>query len=211
MPMDFKNTGLRNERRAKRRKTNIILNTLITIVIILIIIVGSYIFFGGDNKDKETLDENAKTTGKVEKPIERPTQTDKQTEAEQEKTIDEVEPEQKELIETESNEANVEKVIVDPAWKPIGTAQTGTHQYSASTGTTDWDEKLAAAAYAVGISVDQMTPWWVERGADRDNQSVLTVSEKVAGATTFRVYLDWVDGEGWKPTEVKQLKTNDKK
>ncbi|MEK3890638.1 YrrS family protein [Bacillus sp. FSL K6-3431] len=213
MPIDFKNSGQRFEQRAKRRKTNIILNSLITIVIILIILVGSYIFFGGDNKDQEKTSSGATGKDKTEQNIEDSKKKDEQSVDDQEATDENSadETEKDEPIETESDEPNVEKVIVNPAWKPIGTEQTSGHQSSSEMGSVDWNEKLKAAAYAVNISVDNMTPWWVERGEDRENQAILTVSEKSAGSDVFRVYIEWVDGEGWKPTEVKKLIENDKK
>ncbi|CAM3942855.1 YrrS family protein [Lederbergia lenta] len=209
MPIDFKNSGERYAQRAKRRKTNIILNTLIVIVIILIILVGSYIFFGGDNnKDQASEVSNAKDTTQSEEVKEPKDKNEKTTDDEK---SDDDDSEKDEPIETESDEPNVEKVIKDPSWKPIGTEQASGHQSSYNMGTVDWNEKLSAAAYAVGISVDNMTPWWVEGGSDREKEAILTVSEKVAGSDVYRVYIEWVDGEGWKPTEVKKLIENDKK
>lgn len=215
MPIDFKNSGQRYEQRAKRRKTNIILNTLIVIVIILIVLVGSYIFFGGDN-NKEVAGEGSdtKNTSQSVKNKESNHKSQKNTEekeASSEEKSEDDELEKNEPIETESDEPNVEKVIKDPSWEPIGTEQASGHQSSYNMGTVDWNEKLSAAAYAVGISVDNMTPWWVEGGNDRENEAILTVSEKVAGSDVFRVYIEWIDGEGWKPTEVKKLIENDKR
>ena len=28
---------------------------------------------------------------------------------------------------------------------------------------------------------------------------------------SYRVYIEWVDGEGWKPVKVEELKENDKR
>ena len=222
MPLDFNNSGERYARRAKRRKTNIILNTLIAIVIILIIIVGSTTFFGGNkenqdlvgetgspNNDTEQKDDTSKNdhhqnVGNEDKPAD--DEVVKEPDNENNETV----AEDEEPIETESGEPNVEKVIINPSWAPIGTVQMGNHESSWSKGTVDWNEKLQAAAYAVGIPVENMTAWWVTRGENPENQAVLTVSEK-GGADAYRVYIDWVDGEGWVPTEVKKLIENDRK
>lgn len=207
MPVDF-NQRSRSELRAKRRKTNIILNTLIAIVIILILIVGGRIFFGGDNPNEQELAANppdSENTADQEN-------DDPKNESSNEETSTEEEPEEEpeEVIEKESDEPNVEKVIVDPNWEPVGTEQTNGHQPSYNKGTTDWNEKLKAVSYAVDIPEDNMILWWIEGGEDRQSQAIATVSAR-GSEDTYRVFIEWVDGEGWKPTEVKKLIQNDKK
>lgn len=209
MPIDFKDDKSRSALRAKRRKTNIILNTLIAVVIILILVVGGNIFFGGDNTEKQTSPSNSEETKKNDQPAdEKNVQTEDNTK--EDVPADEKDEEDGKLEERESDEANVEKVLVNPAWKPIGTDQVSGHQSSYNMGTTDWNEKLKAAAYAVDIPVDNMTAWWVTGGDNRENQAELTVSAK-GSDETYRVYIEWVDGEGWKPVEVKKLIQNDKR
>ncbi|GIN89707.1 hypothetical protein J6TS1_38680 [Siminovitchia terrae] len=209
MPIDFKDDKSRSALRAKRRKTNIILNTLIAVVIILILVVGGNIFFGGDNTEKQKSPSNSEETKKNDQPAdEKNVQTEDNTK--EDVTADEKDEEDGKLEERESDEANVEKVLVNPAWKPIGTDQVSGHQSSYNMGTTDWNEKLKAAAYAVDIPVDNMTAWWVTGGDNRENQAELTVSAK-GSDDTYRVYIEWVDGEGWKPVEVKKLIQNDKR
>lgn len=209
MPMDM-NDKSRSGMRAKRRKTNIILNTLIVVVIILILIVGGTIFFGGDNPNKEETGDAGQP--QQEQPALSGNNDEKSSDA-QEKTDEEKEDDDKdkdgEVVEKDSDEPNVEKVIVDSSWEPVGTEQESGHQSSYNMGTVDWNEKLEAAAYAIDTSVDHMTPWWVTGGDDPDNQAVLTVSEK-GSDDTYRVIIEWVDGEGWKPVEKKKLIRNDR-
>lgn len=215
MPINDHDIASRSANRAKRRKTNIILNTLISIVIILIIIVGSKIFLS-DTK-----------TEQVEKKIEQQKSEKEQNKDNQQNvtesmkledgkvdttdnSLDTEDVEDTEKIETESNEENVEKVITNPAWKPIGTEQTAGHQSSYSRDSIDWNEKLKAAAYAIDTTTDQMTTWWLEGGDNPEIQSILTVSAK-GNDDVYRVYIEWIDGEGWKPTEIKKLIKNDRK
>ncbi|MFS0644178.1 YrrS family protein [Siminovitchia sp. 179-K 8D1 HS] len=207
MPVDF-NQRSRSELRAKRRKTNIILNTLIAIVIILILIVGGRIFFGGDNPNEPDVAANPPDSKKIADQ-EKNDQTKKSLNEENEAPKEsEEEPEEK--IEKESDEPNVEKVIIDPNWEPVGTEQTNGHQPSYNKGTVDWNEKLKAVSHAVDIPEDNMILWWIEGGEDRQNQAIATVSAR-GSEDTYRVFIEWVDGEGWKPTEVKKLIQNDKK
>ncbi|GIN71015.1 hypothetical protein J14TS2_14900 [Bacillus sp. J14TS2] len=214
MPDKFNRINSRYEQRAKRRKTNIVLNTLIAIVVILILIVGGNIFLT-DSKTEKEMKEAAKTeaqTKENQQSDDKQDKTDKageEEDADEEKETDE-NAEDEEVIEEDSDEANVDKVINDPSWKPVGTEQSGDHQYSSEMGSTDWNEKEKAAAYAIGISPDSMTNWWTRKGDDTGSQAVMTVSESSKPNEAYRVYLEWVDGEGWKPTEVKKLIENDK-
>ncbi len=211
MPDKFDRINSRYEQRAKRRKTNIILNTLIAIVIILILIVGGSIFLTDSKTEKETK-EAAKTEAQIAEKQQSDNKQDKTDEEKETNQEDEANKnsDDQEVIEEDSDEPNVEKVINDPSWEPIGTEQTGDHQYSAEMGTIDWNEKEQAAAYAIGISPDNMTNWWTRKGDDLGNQAVMTVSESSKPNEAYRVYLEWIDGKGWKPTEVKKLIENDR-
>ncbi|MBS4194767.1 YrrS family protein [Lederbergia citri] len=213
MPIDFNNTGSRSEKRAKRRKTNIILNTLIAIVIILILIVGKSIFFSNPKSDPQQTSgqEISKNEEKSSDKEEQSTNenTNNQSDDETQSNSDE-EDISSGTIEQEGNEPNVEKVITNPDWKPVGTEQTNGHQSSYDMGSVDWKEKEKAAAYAINISADNMTTWWLRRGDDAENQSILTVSEK-GSPDTYEVYVEWVDGQGWKPSVVKKLIENDRR
>ncbi|KSU63791.1 hypothetical protein AS034_05985 [[Bacillus] enclensis] len=108
----------------------------------------------------------------------------------------------------EGTEPNVSKTIVHPDWEPVGTEQSGDHVSSYETGSVDWQEKEKALSYATGIPQDNMTVWFIE-GNGGPQKSIGTVTEK-GGATAYRVYLQWVDGQGWQPTKVEELKENDK-
>ncbi len=217
---DFKHRESRATKRAKRRKTNIILNTLIAVVVILILLVGGKIFFGGDEVNDQATEEDVKEEqvdqsqpndqdkddGTRELAQNRPDDEEEESKSED----DEEEEEERERIEKETDEPNVEKVLIDPKWEPVGTEQVNGHQPSFTRGSIDWDEKHEAIAYAEQIPVDQMTTWWIEGGTDSKRQAIATVSAK-NDQTTYRVYIEWVDGEGWKPTEVKKLIQNDKR
>ncbi|WP_456273945.1 DUF1510 family protein [Bacillus sp. AK031] len=108
----------------------------------------------------------------------------------------------------ESDEPNVKKVIVDPSWKPIGTQQTGEHVAQYEQDSADWQEKVQALSYATGIPEGNMTVWWLERNGGPD-KAIGTVAPKDQ-STTYRVYLQWVDGKGWKPVKMQELVENDK-
>lgn len=229
--MRIDNHGSRYHRRTKKKKTNIILNGLIGFVLLLIIVVSINIFFGGNDDERaeqnieETKSESSKASEEKQDESSSQVTEDKASEAEaeagteteqsssdvsgeneeeadeEEADEEEVDEEAAEAVVTDGgSEPNVIKTIVNPAWKPVGTVQTGEHHNSYDG--VDWDEMVDAITYATGLSEDQMTIQFL--GNNGPNKSVGTVYTK-GKAEIYRVYIEWVDGQGWKPTRVEQL------
>jgi len=191
--------------KSKRRKTNMILNTLIVIVIALICIVAYSIFFAGSDNSKPANDQKKAATTNAASAHKQTSSTD----SSKKKTAEKSDKKQSTRKVVKSSEPNVKEVITDSSWKPVGTEQTGGHVYSSSSSSIDWKEKLKALSYATGIPEDNMTVWFLEHGATTD-EAIGTVSAKNS-PTTYRVYLTWVDGKGWKPVKIYELIENDKK
>ncbi len=194
--------GSRLESNTKRKKTNLILNILIIIVSLLIITSLYFVILATDNSDAPTETKTASQTtkkedaakGEKDKKVEKP---------------DESEP--KETTTTEkSDDPNVNQVITKD-WKSVGTKQSGDHVNSYDATSQDWKEKIQAFSEATGIDADNMTLWFVGRGADPATESIGTVSEKSTPDKAYRVYIAWRDGEGWQPMKVEELKQNDKR
>ncbi|WP_019154608.1 YrrS family protein [Robertmurraya massiliosenegalensis] len=208
--------GSRYKRLTKERKKNIILNSLIGVVLLLIIVVSVNVFSG--NKDEETAkpeenvtEEPAKTDveessteekEQEDSPVE---ETEPATETEEEPAGETVEepstPSKEEEVVTEGGtDSNVIRTIVNPSWEPVGTVQTGEHvnQYDG----VDWDEMVKAIHYATGLAENNMTIQFL--GNNGPNKSVGTVYSKDK-SQIYRVYIEWVDGGGWKPTKVEEL------
>ncbi|WP_046174145.1 DUF1510 family protein [Domibacillus indicus] len=212
----------RAERKTKRRKTNRILNTAIAVVVLLIIIVGFTIFAGGNNDEEPAAPEETKQdqTAAVsdEETEEEPAQSEEtgtedesepaETEEPAEEEQTEEEPADEEVIVSEGTDPNVEEDIVNPNWEGVGTSQTGEHTSSFETDSTDWQEKEQALAYATGIPLSDMTVWYIS--GDGPQAAIGTVSPKSNQDEAYRVHIEWVDGEGWKPTKVQKLEENDK-
>lgn len=207
----------RFNQRSKRRKTNLILNGLIGIVLVLIIVVSGIIFMGNDDKattEKEQeqgveasseVNEGEESTSKETKESssdadEEDSSTDSSASSD-ESSEETSSTDNEEAIVTEGGtDSNVVRTIVNPNWKPIGTVQTGEHTnvYEG----VDWDEMVAAIGYATGLSKDNMTIKFL--GNDGHNKSKGTVFSKDK-TQIYRVSIEWVDGEGWKPTLVEEL------
>ncbi|GLY10043.1 YrrS family protein [Pseudobacillus badius] len=212
----------RTERKSKRRKTNRILNTAIAVVVLLIVVVGFTIFSGGGKdedpqppkpktetqqsaaKEKEEPSTDVKTSDVKEEDEDKADKED-QTDKEQK---DKEQKDKGEVIEKESDEPNVEKEIIDPNWTGIGTSQSGQHTSSFDTGSVDWEEKKDALSYATGIPKEEMVVWYIS--GDGPKGAIGTVSKKSDQDNAYRVYINWVEGEGWKPQKMYKLEHNDK-
>ncbi|MGG0716392.1 YrrS family protein [Robertmurraya massiliosenegalensis] len=208
--------GSRYKRLTKERKKNIILNSLIGVVLLLIIVVSVNIFSGNKDEDAAKPEENVteeQAKSDVEKsPSEEEDQEESQveesesvTETEEETsgetTEDPATPSKEDEVVTEGGtDSNVIRTIVNPGWEPVGTVQTGEHvnQYDG----VDWDEMVKAIHYATGLAENNMTIQFL--GNNGPNKSVGTVYSKDK-SQIYRVYIEWVDAGGWKPTKVEEL------
>lgn len=207
-------------KREKRKKTNIILNSLIAFVIVLIIVVSAKIFLGGNNDQAVPADEQTESESKQiessqedqDNDIEQDKSKDKEKadkesdkeekEAEENEAEDESEEDKEQVVTEGGSGPDVEKTIENPAWKPVGTSQSGEHTAVYDQNHVDWQEMLSAISYATGIEQGNMTVWFL--GNNGPNSSVGTISTKDQ-SEKYRVYIDWVDGEGWKPSKVEVL------
>lgn len=204
----------RSQARAKRRKTNFILNSLIGLVILLIIIVSVSIFSGNDEgqgqpknqtAEKSTAGSESKEIAKKDLETTQVKQDSKKAAGEEKKAKEEKDAENSETVE-EGGGPNVKRTITNPGWKPVESTQA--QPYSSEQ--TDWSERVSALSEALGFEADNMTIWYMGRSGENPNQSVGTVTAKDNPQQAYRVYLEWQDGSGWKPVKVEELIENDK-
>ncbi|AOV07931.1 YrrS family protein [Sporosarcina ureilytica] len=201
--------------RKKKRKDKI-LNVLIAAVVVAIVITSSIIFLGGDKEqsDKEDVKNNEEIVeqnkdDEVSKE-EDPSLHDEEVEEENVDIIDEdTELEEVEDVEitVDPNDPIVSQSIVNPAWEPIGTEQTGEHASVYKRDSIDWIEKERALTYATGLSADNMIIWKLKNGGS-PQKSIGIVSSKDK-TEKYQVFLEWVDNEGWKPVKMDVLTTLD--
>jgi hypothetical protein len=222
---DNLNEGARSKSRAKRRKTNLILNSLIVVVILLIAIVSFNIFFSNDEGAADNSQLSAETEKDAGSSGQNGSKDNDSNAAENEETGDdsdqtddstaedaeeETETELGDPVITEGgSDANVKQTIENPDWEPVGTTQSGEHSPVFDQSSVDWQEMILAYSYATGIDKNNMTVWWNENGGS-PNTAVGTVSEK-GSDQTYRVSIQWMEGQGWKPVKVEELIQNDKR
>ncbi|QUG42182.1 YrrS family protein [Psychrobacillus sp. INOP01] len=227
MPEKNSKFDTRLDQRNHKRKKNNILNILIGIVILLIIIVTVNIVTGDD--EKESANTSTTNSEQEENTENESTEQEKEQESEEvvgnsTESIDSTssneettsETEENESTDTEENEAgtvttepsndnNVESVVIDSGWAPIGTEQSGNHVSSYDSNSVDWDEKVKALAYAANLDTSNMYVKFLGNGGS-PQKSIGTVTSK-DGSEIYRISIEWIDGEGWKPTKKEKLKT----
>jgi len=107
----------------------------------------------------------------------------------------------------ETTDENVLEAFVGN-WEPIGTTQEGEHTTDYVDGSTDRKEIKKAVSLVTEIDEAELQEWRVENGGA---QKVISTVSNRNEENIYRVYLSWVDEEGWQVTKVEKLKENDKK
>ncbi|QWG36697.1 YrrS family protein [Bacillus mycoides] len=132
------------------------------------------------NKDKETahLEEKQK--------VEEPVKTNGNENKEGEKTISQEKGSQ-----------------TNPSWKAIGTEQGAKPAMKFKEGTVDWNEMKKAISYAVDVPESQLIFDFI--GNNGNNKAYGNVRDKQSNKK-YKVNIDWVENQGWKPVSVQVVK-----
>lgn len=105
----------------------------------------------------------------------------------------------------ESSDPVVKETIINTSWEPVGTSQSGEHVSVYDTNSVDWQEKLEAITYATGLAEGDMYVMHIGNGGG-PQKSIGTVQSKDM-SKKYRVHLEWVEKEGWKPVKMDILNT----
>jgi len=221
MNNDFQSSS-RSGYRAKRKKTNLLLNSLIIIVFVIIVFVAYSIFSSGNDKSSSKSDvqntavkqpsqkkqdnvasKEASTTTNDSTTSDGTNDTSNGTSGNQQ-SGDSSTGNTDNSQTAAANDGSSTNVTENPDWKSVGTTQSGSHTPVYDTSSQDWKEMLNAISYATGLDQNNMIVWHLGRDRSAENASVGTVSSKDK-KKKFTVYIQWVDGQGWKPTKVEQV------
>ncbi|MEN1969316.1 DUF1510 family protein [Lentibacillus sp. N15] len=208
------NNNSRVDKFEKRRKNTKLLSIMLVVgAILIVLLIGTFIFSGNDKT--ETVDNQQQATDQQTKEVDDTSEADDQEEKDEDQADDQEESDDesedhdgvnKKKVESPDDD-NVKEAYVGD-WKPIGTEQQGPHTMNFDEGAQDRKEMEKAASVATDLDEGNMTAWWLER--DGDQQVVATVSGKDENQA-YRVYLSWVDEQGWQPKKIEVLKENDQK
>lgn len=208
----------------KRRKNTKLMSMLIIAGgFLIILLIGLWIFGPDDeptNSDNITSPDSEEQDNKEENIEE---QNDTEDGSSEDDNTDETNTNNQDQSENDGN-TNQTDIVTQPTdpiggddnvveaftanWQPVGTEQVGPHTTTFDDGSQDRIEMTKALSLASGIAEDDMITWWVKRGGDQ--KVIGTVSDR-AETVTYRVYISWVDNQGWQPTMVEVLKENDEK
>ncbi|MGM8213798.1 YrrS family protein [Virgibacillus sp. W0430] len=109
-------------------------------------------------------------------------------------------------LDYETIETNDENVIeaYKGNWEPIGTVQEEPHTVQFKKESEDWAEMESAISIATGISKEEMVTYWI--GNAGDQKAIGTVYASNNESDIYRVTIEWVEHQGWKPILVEKLK-----
>ncbi|HEX6595109.1 MAG TPA: DUF1510 family protein [Bacillota bacterium] len=209
--MSDTNKNSRVDKFQKRRNMTKTISLLMIIGSILFIVLSWILIFGG-SEDASTTDESKENkTIAVEDKDETEDEKDEdpkiadENSDEDDESDDEDDEEEVEIEQIESSDDNVVEAYTGN-WSPIGTEQQGEHITQYEKGSQDWKEMHEAIEVATKLQEEHMITHWI--GNDGEQKVVATVSDREL-ESIYRVYLSWIDGEGWQPTKVEVLEKVD--
>lgn len=108
-------------------------------------------------------------------------------------------------IVSSSSDPAVKEVITNPNWPAYPTAQTGEHVSTYEKGHIDYEEKLKAIFSVIDLQQENSIVLRVNNNGSAQNAiAVVTSMDK---EQKYRVSIEWIDNEGWKPVQVEVLST----
>ncbi|MCD1203617.1 YrrS family protein [Bacillus cereus] len=215
----------RFQEKQQNRRQKTIFNIAFTLVLVTVGIV-TYQLFTPSNTSTKAIAQEKKVT-KIE---EKKTEDKEATKLEEKKTkdketakIEEKKSEDKEAAQLEGKQ-KVEKSVktngtenkeeektvsqekdpqTNPSWKPIGTEQGAKPDMKFKEGTVDWSEMKKAISYAVDVPESQLIFDFI--GNNGNNKAYGNVRDKQSNKK-YKVNIDWVENQGWKPVSVQVVK-----
>ncbi|GMR66352.1 MULTISPECIES: YrrS family protein [Bacillus] len=123
--------------------------------------------------------------------------------------LEEKKREEKEAAQLEENQKAEKSVSqekgsqTNPSWKPIGTKQGAKPEMKFKEGTVDWNEMKKAISYAIDVPESQLIFDFI--GNNGNNKAYGNVRDKQSNKK-YKVDIDWVENQGWKPASVQVVK-----
>ncbi|PDY03971.1 YrrS family protein [Bacillus cereus] len=215
----------RFQEKQQNRRQKAIFNIAFTLVLVTVGIVTYQLFTPSNTSTKAiaqekkvTKIEEKKTEDKETAKIEEKKTEDKEIAKIEEKKSEDKEAAQLEgkqkvekLVKTNGNENKEEEKTVsqekdlqtNPSWKPIGTEQGAKPEMKFKEGTVDWSEMKKAISYAVDVPESQLIFDFI--GNNGNNKAYGNVRDK-QNNKKYKVNIDWVENQGWKPASVQVVK-----
>ncbi|PFT84574.1 FMN-dependent NADH-azoreductase [Bacillus thuringiensis] len=189
----------RFQEKQQNRRQKAIFNIAFTLVLVTVGIV-TYQLFTPSNTSKKAIAQEKKVTKIEEKKTEDKEAAQLEGKQKVEKSVKTSGNENKEEEKTVSQEKDPQ---TNPSWKPIGTEQGAKPDMKFKEGTVDWSEMKKAISYAVDVPESQLIFDFI--GNNGNNKAYGNVRDKQSNKK-YKVNIDWVENQGWKPASVQVVK-----
>lgn len=201
----------RFQEKQQNRRQKAIFNIAFTLVLVTVGIV-TYQLFTSSNTSKKAIAQEKKAVQLEEKKRKEKEATqleEKKREEKEAALLEEKKREEREaalLEEKQKAEKSVSQEKgsqTNPSWKPIGTKQGAKPEMKFKEGTVDWNEMKKAISYAVDVPESQLIFDFI--GNNGNNKAYGNVRDKQSNIK-YKVDIDWVENQGWKPASVQVVK-----
>ncbi|PFU69605.1 YrrS family protein [Bacillus thuringiensis] len=189
----------RFQEKQQNRRQKAIFNIAFTLVLVTVGIV-TYQLFTPSNTSTKAIAQEKKVTKIEEKKTEDKEAAQLEGKQKVEKSVKTSGNENKEEEKTVSQEKDPQ---TNPSWKPIGTEQGAKPEMKFKEGTVDWSEMKKAISYAVNVPESQLIFDFI--GNNGNNKAYGNVRDKQSNKK-YKVNIDWVENQGWKPASVQVVK-----
>ncbi|MED2636128.1 YrrS family protein [Bacillus thuringiensis] len=189
----------RFQEKQQNRRQKAIFNIAFTLVLVTVGIV-TYQLFTPSNTSKKAIAQDKEIAKIEEKKTEDKEAAQLEGKQKLEKSVKTNGTENKEEEKTVSQEKDPQ---TNPSWKPIGTEQGAKPDMKFKEGTVDWSEMKKAISYAVDVPESQLIFDFI--GNNGNNKAYGNVRDKQSNKK-YKVNIDWVENQGWKPASVQVVK-----
>ncbi|MEH7217890.1 YrrS family protein [Bacillus toyonensis] len=201
----------RFQEKQQNRRKKVIFNIAFTLVLVTVGVVTYQLFSPSDTSKKAIAQEKkaTKIEEKKRKEKEATQLEEKKREEKEAALLEEKKNEEKEaalLEEKQKAEKSVSQEKgsqTNPSWKPIGTKQGTKPEMKFKEGTVDWSEMKEAISYAVDVPESQLIFDFI--GNNGNNKAYGNIRDKQSNKK-YKVDIDWVENQGWKPVSVQVVK-----
>ncbi|PFF56840.1 YrrS family protein [Bacillus cereus] len=189
----------RFQEKQQNRRQKAIFNIAFTLVLVTVGIV-TYQLFTPSNTSTKAIAQEKKVTKIEEKKAEDKEAAQLEEKSKAEKSVKTNGTENNEEEKTASQEKGSQ---TNPSWKPIGTEQGVKPEMKFKEGTVDWSEMKKAISYAVDVPESQLIFDFI--GNNGNNKAYGNVRDK-QNNKKYKVNIDWVENQGWKPVSVQVVR-----
>ncbi|MBO9130443.1 YrrS family protein [Bacillus sp. 165] len=193
--------GSRFQQKRKERQKSMILSLAIGIVLVLAATVAYQLFSSSSEPAAKQPETEKKEVKEVKSKKNKENGDTNEEQANKEEAVQPETPKDEKVVVTDQQESGVIEAYTNPSWQPIGTSQSEPHTTQFSKSSQDWREMTQTLAYAIERNEQDFTILFL--GNDGVNKAVGTIMTK--DKQKYKVHIEWIEGQGWKPTLVQQL------